>query len=72
MGDRSLTNSPGIWSAPEGSTLLTSLEERPEEEIDEIQTVPISASTEAQDQQSTVSPQRMFDVFIAHLGPSMV
>lgn len=72
LGSRSSANSPGIWSAPEESTYLASIEERSEEEIDEIQTVPMSASPGAQDQQSTVSPQQMFDVFIAHLGPSMV
>lgn len=57
----SMVSSPGAWSALEFAPTLTSMDERVND-----------GSALEQDYGFTYSPQRMFDIFIEHLGPSMV
>ena len=61
----SSTSYPGVWSVFEDPATLTPSRE-PEEADVTTESQAMHAST------TTPSPQRMFEVFIEHLGPSMV
>jgi hypothetical protein len=66
---KSSTNShPGVWSIY-GSAILTPVREQ--EAGDLLTEEPVSVLNGEEDR-ATPSPQRMFEVFIEHLGPSMV
>jgi hypothetical protein len=74
-GKSSSTHSPGVWSIYEEPVLLASIDERPEEDIsgpDECPSASVSTSNDGEELQPGLLPQRMFEVFIDHLGPSMV
>lgn len=74
-GQRGSITSPGIWSIYEEPVMLAPIDESPEVEMskpDEGQTGPVSTWNDHGELQPVLSPQRMFEVFIDHLGPSMV
>ncbi|OKL55719.1 hypothetical protein UA08_09095 [Talaromyces atroroseus] len=72
----STASQPGVWSIYGESVTLTPVREREEDDFltEESQTTPVSALNGDQQERAmtaTPSPQRMFEVFIEHLGPSM-
>ncbi|QGA13676.1 hypothetical protein EYB26_001326 [Talaromyces marneffei] len=71
----SSTSYPGIWSVFEGPATLTPSREPEEADLtSEPQTMDVSVPNldyERGISTTTPSPQRMFEVFIEHLGPSM-
>ena len=71
----SSTSYPGVWSVFEEATLTLSREPEEADLTAEPQTMHVPVSNldhEGRVSTATPSPQRMFEVFIEHLGPSMV